>query len=237
MLTFDKFVNDNLKLVTCHPTRQVAKNCKYYMVIVEPRCHKNFNFVCRTMLRFTNEDWGLHVFHGNSNEHFVKDALSNIQNVIYTNINMNNLSIPEYNDLLTSIWFHEQILSEKFLIFQTDSCLLKPGIDDYLKYDYIGAPWPHRRNKVGNGGFSLRNKKLCMELCKTHKRLPNWNEDVYFSTYLPTINAVIPPFHVACSFACENIPTTVLPLGVHQFIHNIKIKNLNEVFKINFNCI
>ena len=34
--------------------------------------------------------------------------------------------------------------------------------DEFLKYDYIGAPWPWEpegRN-IGNGGFSLRSKKL-----------------------------------------------------------------------------
>jgi hypothetical protein len=40
--------------------------------------------------------------------------------------------------------------------------------DDFLNYDYIGAPWPWEpegRN-VGNGGFSLRSKRLldaCMD--------------------------------------------------------------------------
>lgn len=33
--------------------------------------------------------------------------------------------------------------------------------NDFLKYDYIGAPWYwHNSNQVGNGGFSLRSKKL-----------------------------------------------------------------------------
>jgi hypothetical protein len=34
--------------------------------------------------------------------------------------------------------------------------------DEYLKYDYIGAPWPWGapNRKVGNGGFSLRSRKL-----------------------------------------------------------------------------
>lgn len=40
--------------------------------------------------------------------------------------------------------------------------------DEFLQYDYIGAPWPWRGTgyDVGNGGFSLRSKKLltaCMD--------------------------------------------------------------------------
>ncbi len=39
---------------------------------------------------------------------------------------------------------------------------------DWLKYDYIGAPWLWYLDnmQVGNGGFSLRSKRL-MELCST----------------------------------------------------------------------
>jgi glycosyltransferase involved in cell wall biosynthesis len=33
---------------------------------------------------------------------------------------------------------------------------------EFLKYDYIGATWAYKDNmNVGNGGFSLRSKKLC----------------------------------------------------------------------------
>ena len=39
--------------------------------------------------------------------------------------------------------------------------------DEFLKYDYIGAPWPWEPepNNVGNGGFSLRSKKL-LDACQ-----------------------------------------------------------------------
>lgn len=34
--------------------------------------------------------------------------------------------------------------------------------DDFLKYDYIGAPWPWEAEgrNIGNGGFSLRSRRL-----------------------------------------------------------------------------
>ena len=32
---------------------------------------------------------------------------------------------------------------------------------EFLNYDYIGAIWPdYSSNQIGNGGFSLRSKKL-----------------------------------------------------------------------------
>jgi hypothetical protein len=53
--------------------------------------------------------------------------------------------------------------TEFVLIFQTDGFILNPHLweDDFLKYDYIGAPWPDNINsRVGNGGFSLRSRKF-----------------------------------------------------------------------------
>ena len=39
--------------------------------------------------------------------------------------------------------------------------------DEFLRYDYIGAPWPWEPNgsNVGNGGFSLRSRRL-LDACQ-----------------------------------------------------------------------
>jgi hypothetical protein len=58
------------------------------------------------------------------------------------------------------------------LIVQADSGIDKVNLwlDEFLGFDYIGAPWPlsddayidpfGNHQRVGNGGFSLRSKKL-----------------------------------------------------------------------------
>lgn len=48
------------------------------------------------------------------------------------------------------------------LIIQWDGFIINPGAwtDEFLEYDYIGAPWPHLVPSVGNGGFSLRSRRL-----------------------------------------------------------------------------
>lgn len=62
------------------------------------------------------------------------------------------------------------ITSGHALYVQWDGMANKPErwTDDFLNYDYIGAPWPNEPEgeNVGNGGFSLRSKKLldaCMD--------------------------------------------------------------------------
>ena len=99
---------------------------------------------------------------------------------------------------------HDRFMTDYVLIVQTDGFVLRPGLGDFLgEYDYIGAPWPkpswytnrvfpHPRFCVGNGGFSLRSKKICemASHCykKKYKLMPySWFmvEDVYYCRVLP----------------------------------------------------
>ena len=77
------------------------------------------------------------------------------------------LSSKEKYDEFIMERLNDFIDTEYVLIIQHDGHLLNPNAWDekYLDYDYIGAPWGHGTltNKVGNGGFSLRSKKLLKE--------------------------------------------------------------------------
>jgi hypothetical protein len=63
---------------------------------------------------------------------------------------------------------HKHIDTEFCLIFQDDGFIVNPNLwtDTFFNYDYIGAPWPLyigwpiEGRQVGNGGFSLRSRKL-----------------------------------------------------------------------------
>ena len=63
---------------------------------------------------------------------------------------------------------HSYVDTDFCLVFQDDGFILNPELwsADFLKYDYIGAPWPLYigwptvGSQVGNGGFSLRSKRL-----------------------------------------------------------------------------
>src|SRR5574343_336470 len=62
-------------------------------------------------------------------------------------------SIPEYNKLCTDAGFWEIFERyDRVLVCHLDTGILRHGIEDFLKWDYIGAPWPFQ-SFGGNGGF------------------------------------------------------------------------------------
>ena len=86
-------------------------------------------------------------------------------------VNSNLDSLVEYNKYVLYKLFNH-VVSSHCLLIQADGYVINGSIwtDDFLKYDYIGAPWPvenkryvdpfGNHQRVGNGGFSLRSKKL-----------------------------------------------------------------------------
>ena len=67
---------------------------------------------------------------------------------------------------------HKYITTSHALTIHHDGFIQNPyaWTDEWLKLDYIGAPWEwYEDKKVGNGGFSLRSKRLCEILAKDDK--------------------------------------------------------------------
>jgi len=105
------------------------------------------------------------------------------------------------------------------LIAQHDGFILNPDAwqDDFLNYDYIGAPWPIDGELVsGNGGFSIRSKKL-LELTQSddvikvgnindHKYAENedWILCVVLRKYLEEKGISFAPGEIARKFSIES---------------------------------
>jgi hypothetical protein len=63
----------------------------------------------------------------------------------------------------------DHVKTDHVLVVQWDGFILDADAwdDRFLEFDYIGAPWPHfgDDHDVGNGGFSLRSRRL-LEACR-----------------------------------------------------------------------
>jgi len=141
---------------------------------------------------------------------------------------------------------HTRFHSDYVLIIQNDGFPIRPGLEAFLgTYDYFGAPWQsgkddwvtrfllRHRNDVGNGGFSLRSKRLCEISAwyyrRKYKLIPHcylMTEDYFICKTLPSFEKHyretirIAPADVAATFSLEENITlhhavSASPFGFH----------------------
>ena len=111
-------------------------------------------------------------------------------------------SLADYN-VFCLMELHDRIETEFCLIVQPDGFVVHPRLwsDFFLRHDYIGAPWNHLRSReliqlsghqynnipipiVGNGGFSLRSRRLLKEVASFKPDTSRLPEDCMISIRL-----------------------------------------------------
>lgn len=118
------------------------------------------------------------------------------------------LDMNGYNKIIFN-QLHQYIDTDYFMIVQHDGMPINAHLwnNDFLKYDYIGAPWPWlpKNKNIGNGGFSIRSRKLT-EYCKDLP-LTSHNEDInicqIYRPYLEESGISFAPTELAEKFSKE----------------------------------
>jgi len=153
---------------------------------------------------------------------------------------------------------HKYFDTTHCLLVQDDSFIVNSNEwkDDFLNFDYIGAPWTEMvepkknlnikliNNRVGNGGFSLRSKKFAL-VCKELDfddlkfKFSINNEDIiichYLYDFMKKKDIKFAPIEIASNFSMEDEKTN------NQYGYNInKVfgfhgKHLANFFKKRFN--
>jgi hypothetical protein len=187
-------------------------------VIIEPRQHKALEYVVKNV-RTHLPSWPIQVFHGTKNEQFAKDCLKGIANVQFVNTGKDNFnSGTEYSQYMLGEEFWNRVKGEHVLIFQTDSIILNQSprrIEEFLEYDYIGAPWKWD-NTVGCGGFSLRKKSSSLEALHTSPPSRDAAEDTYFRNFFrDSPKHSLAPLDAALKF-CVGSMYSQRPFSVHK---------------------
>ena len=116
----------------------------------------------------------------------------------------------------------EHISTSHALCIQWDGFVLKGSAwkAEFLEYDYIGAVWPHfhDRYNVGNGGFSLRSRRL-LNACRNLSFDPHDGEDVIICrlqrSRLEEQGLRFAPEEVARQFSYERTQPTGREFGFH----------------------
>ena len=212
--------------------KDTVGNYKYTAIIIEPRKHRALEFVLKNALDCLSTDWKIILFHGNDNVQYVADIAHQLNNerLHLIQLDIANLDLVSYSKLLgTNSVIYDAITTEHFLVFQTDSMIIKRNahlINDFLVYDYVGSPWlvtnyvPTREcDFIGNGGFSLRRKSKMLEIIEK-KQWDNHYEDLFFSTKYPDVFVNKPEYTKAVTFCVDEV-FSELTLACHKpWVHN-----------------
>ncbi|KAF3771326.1 hypothetical protein M406DRAFT_344582 [Cryphonectria parasitica EP155] len=122
---------------------------------------------------------------------------------------------------LTSPWIWQQVeLAKRVLLFQSDSILCaksEAAVDDYFQYDFLGAPIAPMYGSGYNGGLSIRNPRMFLQIVRETDFATSGHEfeDQFFFAELEKRGAELPDQNVAKTFSVETIYYET-PLGYHQ---------------------
>ena len=134
----------------------------------------------------------------------------------------------------------EVIQTSFVLLVQWDGYVLNAAhwSSDFIKYDYIGACWPQFKApvSVGNGGFSLRSKRL-LEACRDPEFQPGHPEDISIChinrSLLEQKYAIkFAPEALACRFSFERSQPAEETFGFHGVFNMLDIVGAEKLASI-----
>ena len=216
---------DNIREIELH---ELKKGSKYESVIIEFRNFPHIEFIIRNAILRLGIEWSHTVICGTDNYEFIVNMCNHISpNIKIIKTEFHNLNTSRYSLFLASHSFWNQLYGEKILIYQEDSIIFKNNINDFLEWDYVGAPWVIEQNDnplgVGNGGLSLRTKKCMIDVIKNkdildtefnsstldymkNSKMSVGPEDVYFTLNMINLNlGRVADRETASKFSTERI--------------------------------
>ena len=204
---------------------EIKLNQEKEAVLIEFRYFPHIEFTIRNTIYKLGSEWSYTVVCGTGNFQLVKQICNNIsKNIKIMVYDYENVSWMDYSIFLVDKRLWQKFKGNKILIFQEDAFIFNSNIDEFLKYDYIGAvcPW-HGILSVGNGGLSLRTKDIMIEVIErtveTNAKILSSIvfEDIFFTDYMKSLKlGTIAPLSEAEKFSFERIYKNIETFGCHQ---------------------
>lgn len=133
----------------------------------------------------------------------------------------------------------DHIATSHALLVQWDGHVLDAGrwLPEFLAYDYIGASWPQFDDgwDVGNGGFSLRSRRL-IEACRDPAFRRSHPEDLAICrdnrALLEAWGMRFAPRDVADAFSAERAGNSSVSFGYHGVWHMPQLMSPQDFWRI-----
>lgn len=243
---------------------------KLAVVLVEDRYFPDTIQICKDHMKFLPEDTELIFYTGP--EHFkrYRKELSSVNFKYELREYDRKVPIPlsiKYNDIIAAVSKDTRLKALlNFCLFQTteefwkglfdyerilhihrDTKILRKGIEEYLEYDYIGAPCYNfiGDNTIQNGALCIRNPRTMEYICRMHgwktdlyemmaagqySSASFFAEDIFFCVRMIKYRiGNLAPLNVAKKFACE----VKFELGTFGYHAISRYLTKEEVYKIN----
>ena len=217
---------------------KIVKENEYFAVLIEPRKHHDFEYLVKNMLFFLDDSWGMQIFCCLDNYQYVKNICKKYPKIHITQLEIKDFTRFQHSYLRKSITFWNKVKGSKQLFFQLDSILRKNDIDQFLKYDLVGAPWKYNFPcKVGNSGLSIIDKEKAKYICYKYYD-DNLVDDLYYAKYFIKEGYNVANLETAKIFSVETIfyndPYAIHKPWIHLSLDQVKIlldpiiyKNIN----------
>jgi len=223
-----------------------SKNGKYVAVMLESRfC--DIKILLIQVSRFLSSEWSVMLYVTSNVYDNYKKLAEEFNNIQVFIIEYPLTSVTDYNNILLDVSFWEKFISfSKILIFQSDTMIYKYGIENFLKFDYVGAPWPTSLGiQGGNGGLSLRSIQPSIECLKideikipqyaqydiNQKRLGRQPEDIVFALGMKQLGYNVATNDSAKHFSIESVEFNKNVFGSHRL--DVFNKTLHNELYIN----
>jgi hypothetical protein len=239
LMLWYEFIEDTFDTVKRFRLDTIPEESKYFAVFVDDRRHPYMEYVIRNVMYFLGKGWGLQLFVWPENRFYVESAVKDLEYVHITEMSFEEFEGNLVDDVKRRETFWSSVKGERQLFFDIDTLLCNGNVNEFLKYDYIGAPWLEGYAvspvcRVGSGGLSLRKKEAMMDISRTTNIRPVLiaEEDIFYSVniQLRKDKYSIPSVEEAMKFAVEGIYCAE-PFGLHKAWVSLESQQLKRLLK------
>jgi hypothetical protein len=181
-------------------------------VFIESRPLYFTPMVLKNVMFFLGRRWNLHVVYGEFSERYLDGLLRDWDVNGIKLQGLTHLPRARRDAILKSSEFWKMFPEEKILLFDSSSVMCGSNVDEFLDYDFIGAPVGTAEDFSLHGGFSLRSRRKMIQ-CIVAGQDSGEPEDEFFTRMMRQTGAATPDFVSACRFAITST-YECHPLGV-----------------------
>lgn len=247
-----------------HTIDHVVKTCndthtENVIVMIDNR--KNMHSCVSIMLTLVHVPWNVIIYTKDDDAvMYYKKHIPGATVLTHPRFNTKHFDIDIYNDILQDPTLWQDLENRGYthaLIIQDDGMIVRPGIERFLKYDYVGAPWADdirnvyikeniTKDLVGNGGLSLRRISKMKYICYKHgtdakqlfyRNMNRTPEDVFFIKHLVHMSDVTLPTSLEASFFSSEQIINLQSIGFHKVWAYNMPDNVKRLFDEILKCV